>query len=194
MDKGEKLALFLGMLSGDGCLSKGHNGDGYRTYPIQFCNTKKELVLLFNRLFYDIFEIEGHISSRNRYNRQEIWHFVKISRKIFEEIRGLGFPEGVKRDVLRVLHLIKNGTDKEKLLFIQGMLITDGYTTDKSIRFHLGSKLFLEDLSELIAEFIGKKKAVREYTQRQIYKSYQLSLNKVEKNLLLSRCGTMVLQ
>ena len=194
MDRGEKLALFLGMLSGDGCLSIGHNGEGYRDYPIQFYNNDKTKVYLFDKLFFELFGIHGHITSRTRKNRQEIWEFKKISRKIVEEIKALGFPEGVKRDVLRVLPVIKNGTDNEKLLFIHGMLITDGYTTNDMIRFHLGSKLFIEDLSELIAEFIGKKKEVKEYTQREIYKSYQLSLNKVEKDLLLSRHGTMVLR
>jgi hypothetical protein len=194
MDRGEKLALFLGMLSGDGCLSIAHNGEGYRDYPIQFYNNDEKKVRHFDQLFFDLFGIHGHITSRTRNNRKEIWEFKKISRNIFEEIKSFGFPEGIKRDVLRVPSIIKNGTNNEKLLFIQGMLITDGYTTDKLIRFHLGSKLFLEDLSELIAEFIGKKKEVKEYTQREIYKSYQLSLNKVEKELLLSHCGTMVLQ
>ena len=52
MNKKEKLALFLGMLSGDGCLSISHNGEGYRNYPINFCNTNKEIVKLFDDLFF----------------------------------------------------------------------------------------------------------------------------------------------
>ena len=166
MDRGEKLALFLGMLSGDGCLSIKYNGEGYRDYPIDFCNVKKELVMLFNQLFEDLFEIKGNTYSRQRPNRKIIWTFCKYSRKVAEELKSLGFPEGVKRDVLRVLPIIKNGTDNEKLLFIQGMLITDGYKTKNMLRFHLGSKLFIEDLADLIGEFIENRKEVKEYLSK----------------------------
>ena len=38
LKKSEDLALFLGMFTGDGCLTIGHNGFGYRTYPIVFVN------------------------------------------------------------------------------------------------------------------------------------------------------------
>ena len=44
MNKKEKLALFLGMLSGDGCLPIKHSGEGYRDYVIQFYNCNKDLV------------------------------------------------------------------------------------------------------------------------------------------------------
>ena len=39
MNRKEKLAIFLGMLSGDGCLPIKHNGEGYRDYAVQFYNT-----------------------------------------------------------------------------------------------------------------------------------------------------------
>ena len=187
MDRGEKLALFLGMLSGDGCLSIAHNGEGYRNYPIDFCNVEKEIVLLFNKLFYDLFEISGNINFVQRPNRKIIWTFRKHSRKVVEELKSLGFPEGVKRDVLRVLPVIKNGTEKEQLLFFQGVLITDGCDKPKrGIMFHLGSKLFLEDLSDLVNQIIDVKKPVKEFSQKR-YRSYQLYLNKKEKDLLLSQ-------
>ena len=150
----EKLALFLGMLSGDGCLIIGHNGEGYRDYPIDFCNTEKDKVILFDNLFFDLFEIRGKISSRRRPNRKEIWHFRKYSVKIYNELKALGFPEGVKRDILRVTPIIKNGTPSEKLAFLHGLIITDGYQTKKILRFHMGSKVFLEEVSFLISEAI----------------------------------------
>ena len=192
MKKGEKLALFLGMLSGDGCLSIGHNGEGYRDYPIQFCNTEKEKVALFDSLFFELFGIRGKISSRKRAeNRKRIWHFLKYSVKIAGYIKELGFPEGVKRDILRVLPIIKSGTKKEKLAFLNGVIITDGYTTENILRFHLGSKLFLEDLSKLMSEFTGVIKPVKEFSQKKgKYKSYQLYLNKGEKEVLLSNMPT----
>ena len=195
MNKKEKLALFLGMLSGDGCLSIKHNGEGYRDYPIDFCNTEKDKVLLFNRLFTDLYGLSSKISSRQRPNRKLIWHFQKYSVNIVKKLLKLGFPEGIKRDVLRVLPLIKNGSDKEKLAFIHGVIITDGSISKNRILFHSGSKLFLEDMSKLIGEFTGIEKPIKEYIQREIYKSYQLTLNKNERQLLLSQCphATMVL-
>ena len=97
----------------------------------------------------------------------------------------------MKRDVLRVLPIIKKGTAEDKLAFLYGVIITDGYQTDKILRFHLGSKLFLEDLSLLISEFIGTIKPVKEFLQQNgKYKSYQLYLNKEEKDILLSRMPT----
>ena len=196
MNKKEKFALFLGMLSGDGCLSIAHNGEGYRDYPIDFCNTEEEKVKLFDSLFFDLFGVHGTISSTKRAeNRKRIWSFRKHSVKIAKELKRIGFPEGVKRDVLRITKKVKNGTRKEKMAFIYGVLITDGSVNDKRILFHSGSKLFLEDMSKLIGEFIGVSKPVKEFIQREIYKSYQLCLNKQEKDILLSNCphATMVL-
>lgn len=195
MKQGEKLALFLGMLSGDGCLSLKHSGEGYRDYPIDFCNTEKKLVILFDNLFFELFNLRGKISFRDRPNRKRIWHFLKYSVEIVRKFRNLGFPEGVKRDVLRILPIIKNGTKEEKLLFIYGFIITDGgLKKNKGLLFHLGSKLFLEDLSKLISEFTGTLKPIKTYTQRKIYKSYQLYLNKKEREVILGLCGTMVLR
>ena len=187
MDRNEKLALFLGMLSGDGCLSIKHNGEGYRDYPIDFCNTEKDKVDLFNKLFYELFGIGGKISSRQRPNRKLIWTFLKYSHEIFNYLKDLGFPEGVKRDTLRVTQTILTGTDSEKILFIYGVIITDGSVNDRRILFHSGSKLFLEDLSKLISEFTGIIKPIKEFIQREKYKSYQLCLNKKEMEFLLSR-------
>jgi len=185
MNKKEKLALFLGMLSGDGCLPIKHNGEGYRDYAIQFYNTDKKLTKLFDELFFELFKLHGKIGVSSRENKKDLFCFCKYSKEIYKKIKKLGFPEGVKRDVLRILPLIKKGSNKEKLAFIQGVLITDGcLRKNGSSLFHSGSKLFLEDLSNLISEFIGNSKPVRGYIQREKYKSYQLSLGKLETQKL----------
>lgn len=196
MNKKEKLALFLGMLSGDGCLVINYNKEGYRDYPIDFVNTEQGKVILFSRLLYDLFGLNSNIYPRKRDNRKILWQLRKRSVKTYKKLSGIGFPEGIKRDKLRILNIIKNGSKKEKAAFIYGVLITDGSIGDRRILFHSGSKLFLEDLSKLISEFTNVKKPVREYVQREFYKSYQLCLNKAEKEIILSRCprGTMVLR
>lgn len=193
MNKKEKLALFLGMLSGDGCLPLGHNSLGYRNYAIKFCNTKDKLIGLFDSLFFDIFGINGKIRYSDRANKKRLFEFTKYSKEIYSKIREVGFPEGVKRDSLRVMPLIKNGSNKEKLAFILGVLITDGSLRKREdILFHSGSKLFLEDLSKLISKFTGNKKPIREYIQREKYKSYQLYLNKVETKKLITNMPKIV--
>ncbi len=196
MNKKEKFALFLGMLCGDGCLPLCHSGEGYRDYKICFCNTKKELVELFYDLTFELFNLKGKIAKRNRANRICLYDFWKYSKETVLKLRKLGFPEGVKRDVLRIPKMIFRGTKKEKAAFVYGVLITDGSIRKKGdILFHSGSKLFLEDLSLLISEFTGNKKPVKEYVQREVYYSYQLNLNKLETKRILSacRCATMVL-
>ena len=137
-------------------------------------------------LLFDIFGVYGKIRYSDRENKQRLFEFYKYSKEIYFKIKKVGFPEGVKRDVLRILSIIKNGTKAEKLAFILGFLITDGCLRKQgSILFHSGSKLFLNDLSDLISEFIGNRKKIREYIQRERYKSYQLNLNKPETEKLL---------
>ena len=92
MKRSEKLALFLGILSGDGCLSKKHNGQGGRMYPIQFYNLDRNIMKLFEDLFYDLFEIKGRVISRKREGRRGIWKFLKHSKKVVSYLKELGFP------------------------------------------------------------------------------------------------------
>ena len=179
----------MGMLSGDGCLSIGHNGQGYRTYPIDFYNTNRKIVELFSNLFFYLFKEEGKIySSKKKTNRRQLFNFRKYSVKTYNKLLEMGFPQGVKRDSLRVLDLIKTGSYKEKIYFIKGLCITDGaIKKDRGIMIHLGSKLFIQDVADLIDSLEFGKKKIKEFSQgRGNFKSYQLYLNKVEKRLILS--------
>ena len=191
MKREEKLALFLGMLSGDGCLPIKHSGEGYRNYAVQFYNTDKNLVLDFDKLFFELFNMHGKIRYSDRKDKKRLWEFCKYSKEIVGKIKDIGFPEGIKRDALRIPKTIKNGKRNEKTAFITGFLITDGSIRKRGdILFHSGSKIFLEGLSELIGEIIGNKKTIKEFTQREKFKSYQLNLNKRETEILLSEMPT----
>ena len=196
MEQNEKFALLLGMLSGDGCLPISHSGEGYRDYHISFCNTDKRLVESFQKLLFELFNLESKLLVNQRVKRKDLYYISKRSKEVYFKIRGIGFPEGVKRDVLRVPKIIKSGSKEGKSAFIYGFLITDGcLRKNKTILFHSGSKVFLEEISKLIGEFTKIIKPVREYVQREKYKSYQLNLNKKETEVLLEHCrrGTMVL-
>jgi intein/homing endonuclease len=183
----QKLALFLGMLCGDGCLPIKHNGEGYRDYAVQFYNTDRKLISLFDSLFLDLFAVKGRVSCISRENKKDLFLFMKYSKEISNKIKAMGFPEGIKKDVLHIPKKIEEGTKKEKISFIRGFLITDGCVRkNKTIIFHSGSKAFLEELSALINGMFGINKPIKAYTQREKYESYQLNLNKSESETLLS--------
>ena len=183
----ENLALFLGMLSGDGHLSIRTKKAGYKSFSVEFCNTNIKLINLFDELLYQLFEVKGNFYSRIRENRKKIYDFRTYSKLVFNHLLSLGFPIGVKRDKLRVLKIIWDGTIKEKALFLKGVLITDGHIRKSgAILFHLGSRLFLEDISQLVYELIGIKKEIKEYIQKDRFYSYQLNLNKEESQKILS--------
>jgi len=186
------LVLFLGMLCGDGHLSI-HNKKRilkkstrvYQDYCTGFCNTNLKIIENFANLFYKIFNVRGNFHSRDRLNRKRIYEFVSYSKKVFDEIVALGFPIGVKRDKLRILNMIKKSSAEDKFAFLFGFFITDGYLTKNKIRFHSGSKIFLEEISTLIYELMGERKEVKSYVQKEKYLSYQLTLNKEESRKIL---------
>src|SRR3989338_8354793 len=98
MNKKEKLALFLGMLSGDGCLPIKHSGQGFRDYAVQFYNTDEELVNLFNSLMLDLFGKAGKVHHEDRPNKKRLFFLCNHSKKMVGEITKMGFPEGRKKD------------------------------------------------------------------------------------------------
>ncbi len=186
----EDLALFLGMLCGDGHLSihtKNRKYGTYYDYCIGFCNTDEKIIKTFSDLFYKIFNIKGNFYPRDRPDRKRIYEFASYSKEVFDKIHNFGFPIGVKRDVLKIPQIIKDSSKKEKLHFLWGLLITDGsLKRGSNIFFHTGSKIFLEEVSDLIYDLFNIRRNIKEYTQREKFLSYQLSLNKEESRKILS--------
>lgn len=69
--------------------------------------------------------------------KKRLFYYTKYSKAVFQQLIKLGFLEGIKRDVLIILSLIKNRKKEEKAVFIYGVLITDGsLRTRKDILFH----------------------------------------------------------
>lgn len=184
------LALFLGMLCGDGHLSIHNKKRGlkiYHDYTTGFCNTNERITKVFNDLFYKIFKIKGNFHPRDRPNRRRIYEFNSYSKEVFDKISALDFPVGIKKDALKIPKIILDSSQDSKLNFFLGVLITDGcIRKNRTIIFHSGSKLFLEDLSGLINNLFNVKKDVKSYIQKDKYLSYQLSLNKEESQKILS--------
>ncbi|MFH1326558.1 MAG: LAGLIDADG family homing endonuclease [archaeon] len=185
----EELALLLGMLCGDGCLtistkSKG----GYKCYATDFCNSNLDLIHNFQNLFLNIFDIKGNYYSDKRKNKKKITYtFRNYSREVFNKIAKWGFPVGLKKYKLRIPQIIWNSNKKEKLLFLKGFIITDGSIKKSgSVVFHIASKRFLEDISDLIDELFNLRKPIKEYLQKEKFYSYQLFLNKKQAQIVLN--------
>lgn len=188
LKKSEELALFLGMFVGDGCLTVNRNGNGFRIYPIRFYNTKKKLVKLFSNLFFKLFGVNGVMRSRDRKNKKTLWEFEKYSVDIYKAINNdFKIPSGKKASKVDIPNFILNGTKSIKKHFFLGILITDGSVRKrKDIMFHSSSEKLLYDLKTLIDDVWGFKRKIRHYTQRSKFKSYQLTLNKRQSEIVLA--------
>ena len=192
LKKSEDLALFLGMFVGDGCLTIGHNGFGYRTYPIIFVNIKKEYIKLFKDLFYKLFQVDGKVYVNKRKNKKDLWCFQKCSLEIYNLInKEFEIPAGKKCYTVRIPSFILNGDSDVKKHFFLGYLITDGGVKSKGdMMFHCSSENLLEDLRCLIKSVWGFERNIRQFIQREKYVSYQLTLNKTQSNVILAQLPT----
>jgi len=191
----KKLALFLGMICGDGCLTLRTRKAGYKTYAVEFFNTNVALVRTFFNLFGELFDSKGTITSYVKdASRKELFVFRKYSKELYNQVSNLGIPKGKKKLVLRIPPLINDLSWEEKFEFFRGVLITDGsLRKNNTILFHSGSKLFLEDLSKLIKDLFKINKKIVEYVQKGKYFSYQLHLNRDETKLAIGPRRIMVL-
>ena len=185
------LALYLGLLVGDGHISNRKNGYGYPTYSINFFNTKLDFVKLFSNLNSELFKKDGKISCRSRINRKDLYQFSIYSRELFDLIvNDYGIPVGKKSHIVRIPKFILNSDILSKKQFFLGLFLSDGFINKKGIvGFHMASKMLLLDMVKLISEVWKFEKSVREVIQREKYFSYQLNLNKAEsKHILEDLC------
>ena len=189
LKKSEDLALFLGMLTGDGCLPIKRNGNGYRVYPINFYNTDKRQIHLFNNLFKKIFNLEGHIQTRQRKNRKRQWIFEKYSVKLYKIINNeFEIGNGKKALKAKIPSFILNGNDELKKFFFLGLLITDGRVgIDRSIIFNCASKKLMYDLKQLVKDVWDFDRPIYHYIQKNKFNVYRLILNKIQGPIILSQ-------
>ncbi|MBT4376369.1 hypothetical protein HOD29_03260 [archaeon] len=183
-----KLALLLGMMCGDGCLTIRTRKEGYKTYAVEFHNTELDKINLFQNLFSGLFGIQGNYHPEKGKDKRKIaYAFRSYSKEIFSQIASLGFPIGLKKYKLRIPDIVWNFNRNEKMLFIKGVIITDGSIRKQgNVLFHMGSKDFLDDLSNLIYELFELRKGVKEYIQKEKYFSYQLLLDKKQSQEILN--------
>lgn len=150
-----------------------------------------DLINQFQDLFSALFKIKGNYYPNKRRDKRKItYSFRSHSREVFNKISSWRFPVGLKKDKLRIPPIIWNMEEKEKLLFLKGVIITDGSIRKQgNVLFHLASKKFLEDISDLIYELFNLRKPIKEYLQREKFYSYQLLLDKREAQIVLNSKG-----
>jgi len=176
------------MFAGDGCLPIKIPKDGYRRYPVVFYNTNKNFISLFANLFYKNFGIKGNIRRRIRENKKDLWEFEKYSKEIYNTINtNFEIPCGKKALNVRIPSFILNGENSLKKYFFLGLLITDGCIRKKGgILFHSASENLIKDLKILINNVWDFDRGIKNYIQRNKFRSYQLTLNKGESSKILS--------
>ncbi len=120
------LAEFFGIMIGDGCLS--HAGKGKNSgikYIIYICGHKyddRDYFDYIKEIVFKLFEKEINIQKRKIENAI----FIRFSdKKIFQNMKELGFPVGVKYDKILVPEWIKRDRDNIKA-FLRGVFDTDG--------------------------------------------------------------------
>lgn len=158
----EGLAELVGIIMGDGCLSRSN-----KKYVVYICGHKfddfKYHDKVIRKLFLDVFNKTTKISKR----RYENTIFIRFSdKKIFYILKSLGIPVGKKYGFLHIPDWIK----KDKSLafsFIRGIVDTDGYlyirknkfvSPHPSIRIRSKSVEFLSEILIILKHngFFGK--------------------------------------
>jgi intein/homing endonuclease len=152
----EKLAFLAGLIVTDGHIMKNDNS-------IEFSGINKNLVDICSNLFYEIFGITArHYSYTNKNMFSIRANGIELKRFFVEQ---LGIPYGNKSLTLRLPNILKTSSDNVFYSFLAGVIEGDGsIDKDWRVRICSGSKLFVQDLEELL-RFRGIKSSIIEFSQ-----------------------------
>ena len=153
----EDFAEFLGILYGDGCLSK-----NYGVYVT--CNAISDRLFVLNvvrPLFEKLFK--SNVAIRIKKNAT---HCRLYSKSAYKHLVNFGFPEGIKKNQLRIpIGILKN--KKYSLAFLRGLFDTDGgfhrhHKQSAQVEYTSHSPEFLKQVWKLLADLgfnvkLGKK-------------------------------------
>jgi len=156
----EKLALFLGLLVGDGQI-KGRS--------IRFYNNDKEVKKLFIELTKQIFSF-----TPKEYKMRTVEVLVIESPVIKELLKFFGFPEYKKSNTVEIPRFLINSGRNNIAHFLSGIFMTDGYFNAKKgeIELSTSSKKLLTGISYMLL-FLGIKATFR-FRKSGRYKSWRI--------------------
>lgn len=183
------LAKISAMLIGDGSLLIKYNGEGYRSYPIFFCNTNIRLVKDFSRGIKKLFKIDGKIRIVRRRNKKILYEYTVFNKNVYKFFESLGVPPGRKSSKVRVPDLFLESKVRTCLSFLLGYIKTDGGISRDRLMFHCASKKLLQDIRFIINKCFGfgEGRVIKRYIQRG-FKSYQLTYKKRETSIIHKKC------
>ena len=145
------LALFLGLMWGDGCIVSRKCAIKTGDWRICFVEDDKDLIDTFCNITRLIFNIRPHVHFRKTY------YEVIFSNRIVYEIlyQFFKFPDGHKINRLKIPFQIK--TSKNLISsFLQGLFSTDGkFVIDRGyprVGFDSATKLFLDDVVSILID------------------------------------------
>ena len=158
------LAYILGAILGDGHIRK----DGE---TISFEVTERKLTEKVIQKLHRIFEHKLNLHSRSK--RGRLYYSLSSNNKPAVRLftKFLEVPRGKKSHKIFVPKIIKNSGKETRLAFLEGVFDTEGCIRRKGLRVTSASKLFRDDLCELLVSF-GEKGFKDEWINKKYNKKY----------------------
>lgn len=160
-----KLALFLGLMYGDGCISSREIAIKTGDWRISIVEDDKKLLLHIKNLVKNLFGIDVRVFIRQNNTYQVFFS----SRVVYEFLnKKFGFPDGTKKGRLRVpIQIFKSTSLIDN--FLSGLFSTDGtfYISDGYPRLSFSSAdyIFAKEINELLI-LRGFSPKINEYRRR----------------------------
>ena len=188
-DLNQNLALFLGLLWGDGWITRRAIARVKQDWKVGIVEDDNALLPYVHKLIKDLFSIDAHI-----YNKGNYYYIMFSSRIIYELLnQTYGFPDGEKKDRLYVPKQILSDTKLSKA-FLNGLFSTDGCLTFTKwltkkyprISFSSASIDFTKEIFYLLKEF-GFVPHLNSYSRRVGNPLYTIRLNGLEQAKLFHK-------
>jgi len=136
----KELSYLLGYTMGDGCLSK-------NKYKIQYNDADLKKLVLINRLYGEIFNVEGKIK---KHPQKKMYRLEITSKFCFYFLNRIcEVPIGRKKD-LRVSELIKKCPHGLQLYFLVGFFEAEGEYGNYFYSVTQHSIVILKDLAKIV--------------------------------------------
>lgn len=141
----ENVFYLLGVISGDGSLTKPKRKRGGYHYILRIYSGEEKYLKYLNKIFLELFGIEGKIIKDERKNSS---YFIIIQNAaIFFYFVTLGSEIG-KKKIGNISKIVKS-KNKNILHYIAGLVDTDGHISHKRIQLKQKRYQLLKEIKEL---------------------------------------------
>ncbi len=142
-----ELYFLAGIILGDGHLDK-----DIKRITLELTDREKlEKIATIFELVFSYTKIKIAIRTDKRENRKIRFYFNINNSPIYHLFNTIfGIPKGKKSDIIKVSKFIKQSNLKFRKYFLLGVFITDGGRRQGGFGLSTASKIFREDISELL--------------------------------------------